>query len=308
MKLLVTGGAGYIGSHFVKMVKDKHEILVVDNFSQGKKNKIKGVKYKKLDILNLKGLIKVFEEFRPDVVVHYAAIANVEPSFTDPIYYYDNNVAGTLNILKAMRSMGCDKIVFSSTAALYQESSGNISENTIANPASPYGLSKLIGECILRDSYRAYGIKSISFRYFNASGLEKGLNCEHKGSQAMPALVRAMHGEPFKIFGTDYITPDGTAIRDYIHVNDLAAAHEAALDKLDGYKVYNLGINKGFSVRELILAAEKVSGKKITVELAPRRQGDPTRLVSDSSKAQRELDWTPKYTEVEDIIRSNYEG
>lgn len=311
-KVLVIGGAGYIGSHFVKLVKEKYEVLAIDNFSQGRKNKIKGVKYKKVDILNKKSLLKVFSEFKPDVAVHYAAIANVEPSFTNPSYYYDNNIIGTLNILNAMAVSRCNKIIFSSTAALYEYPNKQepISENHPLNPKSPYGYSKLVIERILKDYHRACGLRSISFRYFNASGLEKGLSCTHKESQVMPALVRAMNGEVFNLYGNEYPTFDGTAIRDYIHVNDLATAHEAALEKLDEdiCEIYNLGTNKGFSVLQLITAASKISGKEISVQVLPRREGDPAYLVSDSSKAQRELNWKPKYVEIEDILRSNYES
>ena len=312
MRLLVTGGAGYIGAHFVKMVKELgHEIAVVDNFSQGKKNMINGIEYLEVDIQDQVRLLSIFEEFKPDVVVHYAALANLEPSLRTPDIYYYNNVVGTLNVLEAMRAVGCDKIIFSSTAATYGEpvlkDGETIDENYPTIPTSPYGHSKLMVEQILKDYHRAYRIKSISFRYFCAVGVGEGLGCYHnQETQVVPCLVKGFLGKKFIVNGNDYDTPDGTPIRDYIHVNDLATAHLKALEHLDGCKVYNLGINRGYSVLELIKAAEEVVGKKLDYEIGTKRKADPTRLIGDSTKAQQELGWTPVHTDIGQVILSDY--
>lgn len=317
MNILVTGGAGYIGSHFVNKVRKEHVVTVYDDFSQTRANVIEdpNVGYVEGDILDINKLEETFRDTQPDVVVHFAAIANVEPSFSDPAHYYSNNITGTLNVLECMRKVDCKKIIFSSTAATYGETvleeGQSISEDYPTNPNSPYGYSKLVMERILWDYFKAYGISSIAFRYFNATGLEKGFSCSHKESQVVPALVKAFkNNEPFYIYGTDYPTPDGTPVRDYIHVNDLATAHIKGMEKLDEgiCKIYNLGINRGFSVMELIKAGQEVAKKDLEIKFGPRRQGDPSRLVSDSSRAQQELGWKPEYLDIKEIVRSNYEA
>ncbi len=314
MKILVTGGAGYIGAHFINRLKG-HEIIVVDNFCQGKNNIIKrlDIEYHNLDIRNKEELVKILEEKKPDIVVHYAALANVPDSVTNPDKYYDNNVTGSLNVLEAMRRSDCKKIIFSSTAAVYGESNELINENHPKNPTSPYGHSKLMFEQILKDYHRAYGISSVSFRYFCASGCDEGekIGCYHDPeTQAIPNLVKTLLGkqEIFNVWGNDFPTPDGTGVRDYIHVNDLADAHILAMKKLeeDGCFDYNLGINNGFSVMELIKEAERVTGKKLNYKISPRRAGDPATIVASSMKAQKELGWMPKYTDIGEIILTDY--
>lgn len=315
MKLLITGGAGYIGAHFINKVKD-HEILVVDTFIQGKNNVLENIDYRNIDIRSKYHLKIVFEEFKPDVVVHYAALANVPHSVANPAKYYDVNLLGGLNVLECMREVGCDKIIFSSTAAVYGESSGVHTDEPLDNehkpqPFNPYGRSKYMFEQILEDYYKAYKINSISFRYFCATGCDEGgkVGCYHDPeTQVIPNICKTLVGkqEMFNVWGGDFNTKDGTGIRDYIHVNDLADAHILALDKIKGCKIYNLGINKTFSVMELIKAAEKVTGKKLNYKISPRRAGDPAILMADSTKAQRELGWKPKYTDIEQIILTDY--
>ncbi len=315
MRLLITGGWGYIGAHFINQLskgKEKHDIMVVDNFCQGRKNILGNKNTPSIDIRDKETLISLFKEFKPDVVVHYAAIANVPDSVAYPDKYYDVNIVGTLNVLEAMRASGCDKIIFSSSAAVYGLSNDPlITEDHPKNPTNPYGYTKLVGEQILKDYHKAYGINSISFRYFCATGCDEGgkVGCYHDPeTQVVPNIVKTLLGkqEVFNVWGNDFDTPDGTGVRDYIHVNDLANAHILALDNLDGCKAYNLGINKGFSVMELIKEAERVTGKKLNYKISPRRPGDPASLVASSAKAQKELGWSPKYTDIGEIIMTDY--
>ena len=312
MKILVTGGAGYIGAHFLNRLDlTKHEVVVVDNYIQGKNNVIEGIRYIEADIRNGHWMKGIFIVEKPDVVIHYAAFANVPDSVANPDKYYENNVVGTLNILEAMRYSGCKKIIFSSTAAVFGPSDVPVNEDSPKNVTNPYGYSKLIMEHVLEDYHKAYGINSVSFRYFCATGCDESLKigCYHDPeTQAIPCLVKTILGqqEVFNVWGNDFNTPDGSGVRDYIHVNDLADAHILALEHLDGCKVYNLGINKGFSVLELIKEAERVTGKKVNYKIGPRRAGDPPSLTADSSKAQRELGWTPKYTDIGEIILTDY--
>jgi len=248
------------------------------------------------------------------LVVHYAAVANVPDSVARPAVYYDNNIVGGLNVLEAMREVGCKKIIFSSTAAVYGESDSLIDEDYPKNPTNPYGYSKLVFEQILKDYYKAYGISSVSFRYFCATGCDEGgkIGCYHDPeTQVIPNICKTLLGKQkiFNVWGADFPTPDGSGVRDYIHVNDLADAHILAIKKLEenGVFCYNLGINKGFSVFELIKESEKVSGKKLNYQISPRRAGDPASLVASSAKAQRELGWKPKYTDIGQIIKTDYE-
>lgn len=309
MKILVTGGGGYIGAHFINRLKG-HEVLVVDNFCQGRNNVIKGIKYEEYDIRDGFNLVQIFKAFKPDVVVHYAAVANVPDSVANPFKYYDNNILGGLNVLGAMQASGCKKIIFSSTAAVYSGSDAPLTEDSPTNPTNPYGHSKLMFEQILKDYNKAYGIESISFRYFCATGCDEGgkVGCYHDPeTQVIPNICKTLLGqqEVFNVWGNDFQTPDGTGVRDYIHVNDLADAHILALEKIEGVKVYNLGINQGFSVMELIKEAEKITGKKLNYKISPRRAGDPASLLADSTKAQKELGWTPKYG-LEQMILTDY--
>jgi len=314
MRLLVTGGAGFLGAHFVNQAqKQGYEVIVVDNYSQGTQNVLinDNVQYYNLDIRD-KELLKLFDRIKPDMVHHFAAIANVAPSFKDPAYYYDVNIAGSLNVLDCMRKVGCNKIVFMSTAAVYAPTTELIAEEAEKFYGNPYGHSKLVVEQVLKDYHRAYEINSISFRPFCATGVDENLEvgCYHDPeTQLVPNVVKVLAGkqEVFQAFGNDHPTPDGTAIRDYVHANDIAEAHLLALPKLEQpiCEVYNLGMNKGYSIMEIIKKAEELTGKKLNYIFKPKREGDPSSLVGDSSKAERELGWKPKRT-IEDIIMSDY--
>ncbi len=321
MNILVTGGAGYIGSHFVNKLKktENVNIFVLDNFSQGKNNIIisDNIKYFDVDLLDKQAVSRVCQENRIDIVAHFAALASVPDSILSPNDYYYNNVVGGLNLLSAMIENRINKIIFSSSASVYGEpTTEDIKEDHPKFPTNPYGYTKLVFENILKDYYRAYNIKSVSFRYFCASGCdESGLVGEFHNPEThiIPSLIKNIMGDSkeFCVYGDDYPTKDGSGVRDYIHVNDLAEAHILAMDKLlngrDMCEFYNLGINKGFSVWELVETVEKISGIKINCKIKGRRSGDPSRLVADASKASRELGWRPKYVNIENIIKTAYD-
>jgi UDP-glucose 4-epimerase len=321
MNFLVTGGAGYIGSHFVnKLLKEKADVkvVVVDNFSQGRNNIIKDerVTYCEVDLRDRDGLARVFRENKIDLVVHFAALASVPDSVNDPKGYYAVNIGGGLNLLDVMLENKVDKMVFSSSASVYGEPvSEFINEDDPKIPTNPYGRTKLIFEQILGDYHRAYHLNSVSFRYFCASGCdESGLVGEWHSPEThvIPSLIETLSGkrDVFYVYGNDYPTPDGSGIRDYIHVNDLAAAHLLAAEKLmrgdDLCLAYNLGINKGFSVLELISVAEKIMNKKLNYQIKGRRPGDPSRLIASAAKARQELGWQPVYTSIEKMIETSY--
>jgi UDP-glucose 4-epimerase len=320
--ILVTGGAGFIGSHFVNACRKntKHQILVVDNFSQGRENVLKDekIKYFEVDLRDKNKLNEVFKANKIEVVVHFAALASIPGSVSDPASTYENNIVGGWNLLDCMNQAKIKKIIFSSSASVYGEPTTQVLEESHPkNPVNPYGYSKLCFERMLQDYRRGYGLNSISFRYFCAAGSDPNLEvAEHHNPEThvIPCILETIlgHRKEFLVYGKDYNTPDGTGIRDYIHVEDLAAAHLLGLDKLIAGEViceaYNLGINKGFSVMELIEAAEKITGKKLNYKIAERRLGDPSRLIADASKAQRELRWRPKYTKVEDMISTSYQA
>ncbi len=314
MKVLVTGGAGYIGSHVVKLLGEKgYEILIVDNLSTGHKE---ALLYGDLAVLDLKdkdSLIRLFEDFLPDAVMHFAAAIEVAESVEKPLKYYKNNTVSTLTLLEVMLDKGVDKFIFSSTAAVYGiPEKVPIKESSYLNPINPYGRSKLFVEQILRDFSSAYGFKYVSLRYFNAAGAdpEGKIGESHEPeTHLIPLILKTAKGEreSIKIFGTDYPTPDGTAVRDYIHVLDLAEAHILALEYLlEGGEssVFNLGYGHGYSVKEVIETVKKVTGVNFPVEEADRRPGDPPVLVADSTKIKEELNWEPKYDDLEFIIKT----
>jgi UDP-glucose 4-epimerase len=314
MKVLVTGGAGYIGSHVVKKLGErKYEILVLDNLSKGHKEAVLYGKLVVADLEDEEKLNSIVESFKPEAVMHFAAFIEVAESVKDPFKYYKNNTTNTLNLLKAMVKNGVKNFIFSSTAAVY----GNpknipIKEDEPIKPINPYGQSKAFVEKILEDFSQSYGLRYVSLRYFNAAGAdESGLIGESHDPEThlIPLILRTAKGEreAVKIFGTDYPTPDGTCIRDYIHVNDLADVHLLALDYLlSGGKseVFNCGYGFGFSVKEVVETAKKVTGENFKVEEASRRPGDPAILVADSTKLKKTLNWTPKYDDLEFIIRT----
>lgn len=312
MMILVTGGAGYIGSHTVKLLLERdYQVLVFDSLELGHPEAVTGCKLIQGDLLNENDIENVFVGYPIQAVIHFAAYASVGDSVADPQKYFDNNIRGGLNLVNAMRKYGVNKIIFSSSAATYGEPMDiPIPETHPQNPTNPYGETKLMFEKILKWYDVAYGIKSISLRYFNAAGAdpEGQIGEDHEPEQHLiPIVLRTALGQrnSVKVFGTDWDTPDGTCIRDYIHVTDLADAHLLALRALENgarTTAYNLGNGDGHSVMQVINVAEDVVGHKINWEPAPRRPGDPARLVASSEKLKADLGWKPRYTDLHTII------
>ncbi|MGD6816464.1 UDP-glucose 4-epimerase GalE [Metabacillus sp. 84] len=315
MSILVCGGAGYIGSHAVSELLDRGEdVIVADSLQKGHdKAVLEGAKLYTGDLRDEAFLRHLFEENDIEAVMHFAADSLVGESVEDPLKYYDNNVYGALSLLKVMKDFNVKKIVFSSTAAAYGEAKNiPIGETEPTEPTNPYGETKLAIEKMLKWSDKAYGIKYMVLRYFNVAGahMDGKLGEDHQPeTHLIPIILQTALGqrEKIMIFGDDYATPDGTCIRDYIHVTDLADAHLLALDRLRDQAesgTYNLGNGNGFSVKEVIEAAREVTGHPIPAEVAPRRAGDPARLVASSQKAMAELGWKPKYAELRVMIES----
>ncbi|MGI6395095.1 MAG: UDP-glucose 4-epimerase GalE [bacterium] len=318
MKILVTGGAGYIGSHVVKLLGEgrKHEIVVADNLSTGK---AEAVLYGKLEVIDLSQLDKVdslIENGNFDAVLHFAAKIVVPESVSNPLLYYKNNTVNTINLINCCIKHKVGKFVFSSTAAVYGEpESGVVSEESTLLPINPYGMSKLMSEQVIKDTAFAHPeFKYVILRYFNVAGADPdgllGQNfpgATHLIKVASQAAL-GMRDSLF-VFGTDFPTPDGTGIRDYIHVTDLASAHIAALEHLenDGKSdIYNCGYGKGSSVFEVIEAVKKVTKKDFSVTNSSRRAGDPAKLTADNSKILRELDWKPEHLDLDFICKTAY--
>jgi len=312
MKILVTGGAGYIGSHMVKiLIEAGHNVVVLDNLCNGYRDAVHPTAdFIEADLADFPAVSDVLSK-RFDAVIHFASFIQVGESIDKPGIYYKNNLCNTLNLLDAMVRSGCNNLIFSSTAALF----GNpqyipIDENHPEIPINPYGRSKLMVEQLLHDYDHTYGLKSISLRYFNAAGAapDNSLGERHDPeTHLIPLILQAASGKRshVNIFGDDYDTDDGTCIRDYVHVMDLCDAHLLALNHLIEEKrsdSYNLGNGKGFSIREVIAAAETVTGRSIPTQVAPRRAGDPTKLVADPSRAMEELNWNPHYSGLDKII------
>jgi UDP-glucose 4-epimerase len=348
MNILVTGGAGYVGSIVAEeLLKDGYDVLVLDNLQQGHRGAVpRGVEFVSADICDPAGLEDVFRRHRFDAVMHMAADTAVEFSMTDPWRYFQNNIVGGLNLLEAMRKYQVHKLVFSSSASVYGEpESTPIEEEHPKAPVNAYGETKLMFERILSWYGRAYGLKHISLRYFNAAGASKLLGEDHRPeTHLIPNILKAaltesskskvqgsksgsedikhrtLNIEPVKIFGTDYPTKDGSCIRDYVHVVDIAQAHILALDKLEsptsrdwglggedwepGARAYNLGNGEGYSVLQVIDEAKKVTGVDISVKVCARRPGDPAVLVASSNRAKTELGWKPQFPELSSIIES----
>lgn len=315
MAVLVCGGAGYIGSHAVAQLLEKgEEVVVVDNLQKGHKEAVlEGASSYIGDLRDVEFLSEVFQKHSIDAVLHFAADSLVGESVEDPLTYYDNNVGGAISLLKVMKEHGVKKIVFSSTAATYGEPKEiPILEDAETNPTNPYGETKLAIEKMLKWCEKAYGIEYVVLRYFNVAGAHtNGLIGEDHQPEThlIPIILQVALGKRDKImiFGDDYDTKDGTCIRDYIHVNDLIDAHLLALDRLrqgKGSGTYNLGNGNGFSVKEVIETARKVTGREIKAEVAPRRPGDPAKLVASSEKAMKELGWKPKYASLDTIIET----
>ncbi|MFM2305276.1 MAG: hypothetical protein RLZZ135_2689 [Cyanobacteriota bacterium] len=314
--ILVTGGAGYIGSHAVKALQTQgFQVIILDNLVYGHQDLAQVNLPAKLaigDISDRSFLDRLFSEHKIDAVMHFAAFAYVGESVTDPAKYYWNNVVGTLTLLDAMRAHGVTNFVFSSTCATY----GNphnipIAEDHPQNPINPYGAGKLTIERVLQDYDTAYSIKSVIFRYFNAAGADPDglLGEDHQPeTHLIPLVLQAAAGKRAKvsIFGTDYDTPDGTCIRDYIHVTDLAQAHVLGLKYLldkQISQIFNLGNGSGFSVKEVIDTARSVTGKDVPFEECPRRAGDPAVLIGSSTKAREILGWKPEYADLTTIVK-----
>ncbi len=318
MNILVTGGAGYIGSHVVEELKTEQITpIVYDNFSTGHADAVpEDVQLIQGDIHDRNFLEHVLGEYEIDGVMHFAASSQVGESMQDPAKYYFNNVAGTLSLLNAMRSAGVDCLVFSSTAAVYGEPERvPITENMPLQPTNVYGWTKRMIEKMLEDYSRAYELRYVALRYFNAAGasLLGNIGEDHRPeSHLIPLILQAALGkrESVSIFGTDYPTADGTCIRDYIHVKDLASAHVLAMQHLQGggeSKFYNLGTENGFSVREIIQVVQQVTGRKFTVIEAARRAGDPAKLIASSEKIKKELHWQPQYSDIQRIVSTAYQ-
>jgi UDP-arabinose 4-epimerase len=312
--VLVTGGAGYIGSHTCKALAASGFLpIVLDNLSSGHKDAVKWGAFVEGDIINSALLDRVFAEYSIDLVIHFAAYAYVGESVKDPEKYYQNNVAGTISLLAAMRRNHVNNIVFSSTCATYGDPKLlPITEETPQNPINPYGRTKLIIEMMLREYRNAYGLNWCALRYFNAAGCDPDgeLGERHyPETHAIPLAIAAALGKagPFKVMGTDYDTHDGTAIRDYVHVSDLADAHvKAAQYLLNGGEshAFNLATGQGISVKEILAAVRAAAGCDVPHENVPRREGDPPSLFAQAILAKTKLGWTPKFVDVKETVKT----
>ena len=314
--IIVTGGAGYIGSHACKRLqKDGFVPVTIDNLVTGWAHSINYGPFEEIDLLNKSAVQKVFQKYNPEGVIHFAALSNVGDSVSDPLNYWRNNFVGSLNLVESCVEFGCENFVFSSTCATYGEHDDVVlTENVAQKPNNPYGSSKRAVEELLSDVSEAFGLRYVIFRYFNVSGAdpegELG-ECHHPETHVIPLLLESVSdpSKKFTIFGTDYDTPDGTCIRDYVHVSDLVDAHILGLDwllKEGDNRVYNLGTGMGFSVKQVLEAVNSVTGQQVPMEKGPRREGDCTRLVSNSKKIEGELGWIPVRSNLEDMIHDSW--
>jgi UDP-glucose 4-epimerase len=311
-RILVTGGAGYVGSVCVANLKDRgYQVLVYDNLSTGHRAAVReGVTLEVADLSDTGRLSGVMSSFRPDFVMHFAASALLGESMSKPLDYYANNVSNGHNLLRAMVDHDVKALVFSSTCAIYGEPERMpMTENDPRRPINPYGRSKLAFEHLLEDCDAAYGLKSVCLRYFNAAGAAAGLGEDHDPeTHLIPNVLKSVLGlgGQLVVFGDDYPTPDGTCVRDYVHIADIADAHEKALGLLRGgvSEKINLGNGKGFSVLDVIRTAEEVTGKSVHYTVSERRPGDPAVLVASADKADRVLGWRPAYASLGSIIES----
>jgi UDP-glucose 4-epimerase len=309
MKILVVGGAGYIGSVCAELLLDAgNEVAVLDNLSEGHRGAVDPrAQFFRGDLQDQEATLSILGEIKPEAVLHFAAYALVGESMHDPSKYFRNNVANGLNLLDAMVAHGVLRLIFSSTCAIFGPPERvPIDETMPPRPISPYGESKLAFEKILRWYGEIHGLQSVSLRYFNAAGASAKFGEDHRPeAHLIPSVLKVALGEKshLEIFGTDYETPDGTCIRDYIHVVDLARAHILAL-RANKSDFYNLGTGGGSSVREVIDCCRKITGRKIDIVEKPRRPGDPPRLIASSEKIKRELGWKPQFQSLEAIVES----
>ena len=311
MNLLVTGGAGYVGSIVTEeLLKSGHKVTVLDNLQQGHRKAVSpGAELVVADFSNEESLNSIFKRFPVDAVVHMAAETVVEFSVSDPKRYFVNNVAAGITLLTAMIKHEVKQLIFSSSAAVYGEPQTTpIMEDHATVPVNSYGESKLMFERILAWYQRAYGLNYIAFRYFNAAGASESIGEDHRPeTHLIPnILTAALLDKPVSVFGTDYPTRDGSCIRDYVHVLDIAQAHVLALRNITrfGGRIYNVGSQEGYSVLEIIAGTEKVTGRRIRRELQPRRAGDPAVLLAGSNRLRTELGWQPMHSDIEQIIES----
>ncbi len=315
--VMVIGGAGYIGSTMVqKLIDEKYQPVVFDNLSMGHRRLVpKNVPLVKGDLRNYKDILSALKKYKPGAVIHFAAASLVGESMTNPLKYYDNNVVACVQLLKAMKETKIKKFIFSSTAATFGEPKRiPIQEDDNKCPTNTYGQSKLMIETILKDEARSTDTRYVALRYFNACGAHPNGRIgelHDPETHLIPNILKVLTGEKkeLQIFGDDYDTPDGTCVRDYVHVEDLADAHLLALEALNrGMKsdAFNLGSGSGYSVMEIVREVEKVTGKKVKVKMSPRRPGDPAKLVASSDKARRVLGWKIKHG-LESIIRTAWE-
>jgi UDP-glucose 4-epimerase len=315
-RILVTGGAGYIGSNTTLQLLDAgYDVVVVDNLSRGHREAVDPERLRVVDVLDTEGLIRVMNEQPCEAVIHFAAFIAVGESMKVPEVYFHNNTAGSLSLLTAMLRVGIRHVVFSSTAAVYgMPAHIPIPESEPYAPVNAYGESKVMVEKMLDWFDRIHGLRSVCLRYFNASGADPAGRAgeDHEPeTHLIPLILQAVKtGKPVTLFGNDYETPDGTCIRDYIHVTDLARAHIVAVESLVAggeSKKFNVGTGHGYSVSEVLKAVEQVTGKKVPFEFGPRREGDPPLLVADSSRLQREFGWTPRDSELNRIVETAWQ-
>lgn len=323
VSVLVTGGAGYIGSHMVKLLgRQGHQVTVFDNLSTGHRDAVKETDFVEGDLRREADAARVFDGRQIDVVMQFAASCYVGESVQNPGKYYANNVIGTLNLLGAMRAAEAQRLVFSSSCSTYGDPvSLPMSEDHPQQPVNPYGMSKLTAERAMADYGRAYGLGTVALRYFNAAGCdpEGELGERHDPeTHLIPLIIREAlrvraGGNPedtqLQVFGDDFDTPDGTCVRDYVHIADLCAAHLLAMERLlgggvSGFEAFNLGTEKGYSVKEVIETCRRITGQDIRYRITGRRHGDPARLVASTARARAELGWSPEFNELSDIVET----
>lgn len=318
MKILVIGGAGYIGSHVLKLLKTtNYKIEVLDNLSAGLKENVQGLKLHLCDLSNVEKVYRILDHNKFDSIMHFAGSINVSESYNNPKKYYDNNVVNTINLLNCMVDLKIKNFIFSSSAAVYGDNSKNkpIKEDFPIRPVNPYGNTKAIVERILEDYDKSYDLKYVTLRYFNACGahLDGTIGEKHEPeTHIIPIILQVASGrrDKIEIYGKDYETKDGTCIRDYIHVMDLAEAHLKALEKLvltRKSKVFNVGNSRGYSISEIIKTIEEITKKNIKLEFKPRRSGDPATLIANNEKIKLNLNWKPNYSDLNTIIKTAWQ-